>query len=250
MPNWFEANHFLLIMLLMGTTATAVFLMMLRKLLRISSIVTILIAVLFTVTGVISVRVFARLEGAQAGAMSIYGAVFFIPAILLIMAKLTKRSQAMVCDIFTPCTVFTLILARFNCLKSGCCLGKIINPAAKLPARWPTREAEIVFYIVLLIVLIPKILSVYEVDRIGRIEVKLKRTSILSGAFYPIYMMAYGAFRFFIEWFREGKGRSAFHLSHIWSLLAFGIGLLFFYQLKVEERIKDKNRKKRQSGKK
>ena len=55
--------------------------------------------------------------------------------------------------------------------------------------------------------------------------------------------------RFILEYIQQKEETTVFHLSHLWAILACGIGALFYFQLRAEERIKDKNRKKRQSGK-
>ena len=101
--------------------------------------------------------------------------------------------------------IFTLLCARLNCLFSGCCLGK---PIPGTEHTWPTRQAELVYYAVLLIFLWRK------VGKPG-----------FSGKVYPIYMMSYGIFRFIVEWFRETTNPVAFfHISHIWALVSIAVG--------------------------
>ncbi|MCD7801399.1 MAG: prolipoprotein diacylglyceryl transferase, partial [Clostridiales bacterium] len=56
---------------------------------------------------------------------------------------------------------------------------------------------------------------------------------------YPIYMMSYGAVRFFIEGFRASSSTSIFHISHIWAAIAFCLGLSIYIEMKGK---KTKNR--------
>lgn len=178
-----------------------------KEKLRIKEWMAFLISVLHTFIGVICVKVFAFLESGAEG-MSLYGAIFFLPVIYYVSAKLTKRSVADVFDIFTVCTAVTLLFSRFNCLIAGCCQGLVI-PGTDA-TRFPTREAEILFYVVLYIAIRKKV---------GKQK--------YSGKIYPYYMISYGAFRFVTEFFRESEIMFGwFHISHVWSLLAIAIGVV------------------------
>ncbi|MBO5797278.1 MAG: prolipoprotein diacylglyceryl transferase [Clostridia bacterium] len=184
-----------------------------RKRLGIKEPMAALLALVHTVVGVFSVKAFAFLESGDFSGMSLYGAVFFLPLVYYIGAKLTKRRVADVFDVFTFLTVFTLMLARINCLFGGCCLGKLVPWSDSV--RWPTRELEIVFYVVLLF-------------WFGRLSKKPRH----SGKLYPLYMLSYGAFRFVVEWFRESENMWGFlHISHIWSLVAILVGASVYYKL-------------------
>lgn len=192
---------------------------------RINDVAAILLSAVHTVIGVLCVKAFAFLESGKAGGMSLYGAVFFLPLVYYIGAKITKRSIADVFDIFTICTVFTLLCARINCMFSGCCLG---NPIPNTDGwLWPTRELEVLFYIVLLAWLGKKV---------GKAKFK--------GRIYPLYMISYGIFRFVVEWFRESDNIifGNMHISHIWSLVAIAAGAFVYYVL--EYRAKKKSGKK------
>lgn len=177
-----------------------------KKKLRIKEWMALVISVLHTLIGVLCVKLFAFLESGNDG-MSLYGAIFFLPIIYFVCAKLTKRNVADVFDVFTICTAMTLMFSRFNCLIAGCCTGLIIPGTEAF--RFPTREAEILFYIVLYIILRKKVCK-----------------QKYSGKIYPYYMVSYGAFRFITEFFRESEMTYGwFHISHIWSLLSVAIGV-------------------------
>jgi len=186
-----------------------------------------LLAVLHTACGVLCVKVFAVVEAgfdmSKAGSMSLFGAIFFLPLFYYLGAKLTRRKPAEVFDVFTICMIFTLMCARFNCILSGCCAGKLI-PGMSI--RWPTRELEILFYIVLLFWL-------------GRPVRQSKRV----GMIYPLYMIAYGAFRFLTEWLRAYETASPLHRGHVWALITLAMGLSIYYTQK--EKITKKGGKQR-----
>lgn len=209
-------QHPLWLLLGIGAVFTAVWLLFLRKRLRMAWYVAIPIAVLHTACGVLCVKAFAFLETGfdpdSLGNMSLFGGVFFMPLAYLLGAKLTKRRAADVCDVFTVCMIVTVLCARVNCILSGCCQGALIPGTTGL--RWPTRELEILFYLLLLLFLIPKVWH-------GRTD----------GRVYPLYMAAYGGFRFVIEFFRASSSPSVFHIAHLWSLLSLALGLSIYSEL-------------------
>ena len=187
-----------------------------------------ILSVLHTVGGVCSVKAFAFLEtGFDAdslGNMSLFGGVFFMPIMYWLGAKLTKRPCYKVCDVFTLCMLFTLMCARINCIISGCCTGLLI-PGTHM--RYPTRELEILYYVVMLILLIPRV-----------------KNGKNSGCIYPLYMATYGVFRFVIEFFRTSSSGTLFHLAHIWAALAFASGLSIYIEIKSRNQKRKKVVKK------
>ncbi len=221
----FILEHSLWFLLLIGTGFTLYWLMRHREMLRVSLGSALLLGILHTLVGVLCVKVFAVMETldfSQVGSMSLFGAVFFLPVLYWLGAKLFKRKASLVFDVFTPCMVFTLLCARVNCLLSGCCLGALIPGTEGW--RYPTRELEILFYIVLLIYF-------------WRQDKKLE----VQGALYPFYMMVYGAFRFLVEFFRNAQTDSLLHISHLWAVIAFLVGVTVYLELRAP---KGKTKKK------
>ena len=206
----------LLLLLAVGAAFSLIWLVLCKERLRIKWPAALLLAVLHTVCGVLCVKVFAVVEvgfdRSKAGNMSLFGGVFFLPLFYFLGAKLTKRKVADVFDVFAICMIFTLMCARINCIISGCCTGRFIPG---LSIRWPTREMEILFYIVLLFWL-------------GKPVRQNKRI----GMIYPMYMIAYGAFRFLTEWLRTYETTALLHRGHIWSLITLAMGLSIYYTQK------------------
>ena len=178
--SWLKGNA-LWLLLFIGTVFTFVWLFTQRKKLKTAWHSAIAISIIHTLYGVLTVKAFAFLESGFSedgfNGMSIFGAVFMMPLAYLLCAKLFKRNIKTVFDIMTPCMVFTLMCARVNCVINGCCFGAFIPGTDK--TRFPTREAEILFYIIHLIIICTRI-------------IKEKN----DGEIYPLYMICYGAFRF------------------------------------------------------
>lgn len=179
-----------------------------------------LLSVLHTVLGVLSVKVFALFETGDFSNMSLFGGVFFMPLFYWGVAKLAKQKAADVFDVFTICLVFTLMCARLNCIISGCCLGAHIPIQGLEHLRFPTREMELVFYVILLSRLWRKVLS-----------------GSARGMIYPIYMISYGIFRFVTETLRfSDRTDSILHISHLWALLSLGIGISIYGELQGKKK--------------
>jgi prolipoprotein diacylglyceryltransferase len=217
----------LYILLAIATLFCYLWIRQFKEQLRIKEWMAALLALIHTVIGVLCVKAFAFLESGDGSGMSLYGAVFFLPIVYFAFAKLSRRRVADVFDVFTICTVIALLCARFNCILSGCCLG--IEIPGLTGWRVPTREAELVFYIVLYLFFLKKV---------GK--------PTYRGLIYPIYMVSYGVFRFVVEFFRESTHPivGAFHISHIWSILAIGVGCLAAYLIsRQNKQTKDPDKK-------
>lgn len=178
-----------------------------------------LTAVVHTLVGVVCVRSFAQFEGligpGEAGNLSLFGGVFFMPVFYYLGARAFRRDVRTVFDVFSFPLIFTLFCSRFNCLITGCCQGYQI-PGTDF--RYPTREAEILFYIILLHILGTRVFR-----------------KKFDGKVYPIYMLSYGIFRFVVEFFRENRHMFGFvHISHIWALLSAVIGLVLLLRLSAK----------------
>lgn len=207
------SEHALVLLLATGTVGSWGWLCQHKDRLCIKRPMALALAVIHTLYGVLSVKVFAFLETGfdtnSLGNMSLFGGVFAMPLAYWLGSRFTKRKCGEVFDIFTPCLIFTLLCARVNCLLSGCCGGR---PISWLPGfRYPTREAEILFYIVLLAVICPKICR-------GETQ----------GRAYPLYMICYGGFRFLVEFFRTSDSGGLFHLSHLWAIASLLIGISIY----------------------
>ena len=222
----FFRQHTLSLLLAFAAAVTFLWLLRFRKRLRMSWPAALGFSLLHVLVGLLCVTAFAFLEGAESGARSLFGAVFFMPLAYGLGAKLFKRKAADVFDVFAVCMIFTLLCARVGCLFSGCCQGRMI-PGLE-PHRWPTRELELVFYAVFLAATVPGILK-------GK----------SGGRVYPTYMIAYGLTRGILECFREAPTNSVFHLAHIWALLSLILGFVILTEIDRHQRLSHGKRETR-----
>lgn len=214
------SDHALILLLGCGTLFNVYWLHRCRERLHLRWLSVLLLSVLHTVLGVLSVKVFALFETGDFSNMSLFGGVFFMPLFYWVVSKLAKQKAADVFDVFTICLVFTLMCARLNCMISGCCLGAHIPIHGLEHLRFPTRELELLFYVILLSRLWRKVLS-----------------GSARGMIYPIYMIAYGIFRFVTETLRfSDRTDSILHVSHLWALLSLGIGISIYGELQKKEK--------------
>lgn len=214
------SDHALILLLGCGTLFNVYWLHRCRERLYLRWLSVLLLSVLHTVLGVLSVKVFALFETGDFSNMSLFGGVFFMPLFYWGVAKLAKQKTADVFDVFTICLVFTLMCARLNCMISGCCLGAHIPIEGLTHLRFPTRELELLFYVLLLSRLWRKVLS-----------------GSARGMIYPIYMISYGIFRFVTETLRfSDRTNSILHVSHLWALLSLGIGISIYGELQKKEK--------------
>lgn len=214
------SDHALILLLSCGTLFNVYWLHRCRERLHLRWLSVLLLSVLHTVLGVLSVKVFALFETGDFSNMSLFGGVFFMPLFYWGVAKLAKQKAADVFDVFTICLVFTLMCARLNCIISGCCLGAHIPIEGLTHLRFPTRELELLFYVLLL-------------SRLWRKVV----TGSARGMIYPIYMISYGIFRFVTETLRvSSRADSILHISHLWALLSLGIGISIYGELQKKEK--------------
>ena len=222
MTDWIF-DHTLELLLTVSTAFSFLWLLRCKTRLPLRWYSALALTVIHTVTGVAAVSLFAIIEGlggqGSAGKMSLFGAVFFMPLFYWVVARLTKRSMADVFDVFTVCLVFTLMCARINCLLTGCCRGAHIPIPELEHLRWPTRELEIVFYLVLLVLLCRK-----------------ARSEKNRGQIYPIYMMSYGVFRLITETFRASESPTLFHIAHLWAMTALCIGASVYSETRKTKR--------------
>ena len=214
------SDHALILLLGCGTLFNVYWLHRCRERLHLRWLSVLLLSVLHTVLGVLSVKVFALFETGNFSNMSLFGGVFFMPLFYWGVAKLAKQKTADVFDVFTICLVFTLMCARLNCMISGCCLGAHIPIEGLTHLRFPTRELELLFYVLLLSRLWRKVLS-----------------GSARGMIYPIYMISYGIFRFVTETLRvSSRANNILHISHLWALLSLGIGISIYGELRRKEK--------------
>ena len=218
--SWLK-EHTLILVLATGAVFTFLWLLQFRKRLKYGLLASVVIAILAEIIGVMTVKCFAAFENLGSpdpfGKISLFGGVFFMPLTFWLGAKITGRTVSDVFDILSIALIFTMLCARVNCLVTGCCVGLPIPGTNGL--RWPTRETEIIYYIVILLLFAPRVVK-----------------GATAGEIYPLYMISYGAFRFFVEFFRVSYNSNRIvHISHFWALMSFCCGWSVLLELRKKE---------------
>lgn len=209
-------SYFLFISLCLGTVVGIMWLYILRDKMNVSKFAIPFISISNSIAGLICVKLFAGLENLGSpifSGQSLYGAIFLLPIFYFIWSRVFQKDVKVTFDVLALCTISTLLFARLACIVQGCCYGKYITNFE--PFRWPTRELEIVFYIILLVYFF-----------------RVNKSNEKEGFVWPLYMIFYGIFRFIEEWMREGTSIiGPFHISHIWSILSVIIGIAIYTEL-------------------
>ncbi len=134
------------------------------------------------------------------------------------IAKRLLKYEGVTGDWFAVIVPVGIMLGRMGCFLNGCCLGRVCEPSwftlndSAGVARWPAVPVEFLFNTLTLGVILWL--------RCGRIA---------PGQLFHIYLMAYGAFRFFHEFLRDTPQIlgpiSGYQIA---SLGLVGLGLLGF----------------------
>ena len=177
------------------------------------------LCLVFSALSTLSALLWASLEGViggkgfSFGAVSTYGIFLLCPLMLLALFIRNPHCRG-IYDLFAVYVLPSMVLQRVHCLVNGCCYGRPFFSTGRL---WPTREAEIFFYILMFFVFM---------------RLDSKGANKTGGRFFPILMIAYGCFRFVCEFFRGDSGAGLFHITHVWSLLSVLIGVSLYTELK------------------
>ena len=160
----------------------------------------------------------------KAANIRLFGAIFTLPFVYWLWAKITKRDMATVMDLSAICVIIGAISGRLNCFTAGCCQGYPSDLLGQM--RWPLRELEMIFYFAFIFLYAGKI-----------------QKGKTWGQVYPVYMFSYGLLRFLSEFVREEFTTQvgALHLAHIWSLISMGVGAgIYIYISKTQKEVKNR----------
>ncbi|MDD5200821.1 MAG: prolipoprotein diacylglyceryl transferase [Terrimicrobiaceae bacterium] len=107
------------------------------------------------------------------------------------MLKRVLGYRAPTGDWFATVVPLGIALGRVGCLRQGCCAGVPWTGFCALPdrfgvARWPSVPVEIAFNLLA-----------------AATFFGMRRRGLLAGQHFHLYLIAYGAFRFFHEWLRD-----------------------------------------------
>lgn len=173
---------------------------------------TLLSAAVLTVLGVLGAKLMFLIESGFWAGTSFYGAVFFPPLIMVLLALLLRVPPLTLLDLCAPAECVMLAILKMQCAVNGCCVGILLTITADgTYIRFPSQIIELLNALVLMVILL-----------------RLIRKGTWQGRIYPIYMLLYGITRFILNLLRDTKpfllGLPA---GNFWSLVAIVIALIW-----------------------
>lgn len=173
---------------------------------------TLLSAAVLTVLGVLGAKLMFLIESGFWAGTSFYGAVFFPPLIMVLLALLLRVPPLALLDLCAPAECVMLAILKMQCAVNGCCVGILLTITADgTYIRFPSQIIELLNALVLMVILL-----------------RLIRKGTWQGRIYPIYMLLYGITRFILNLLRDTKpfllGLPA---GNFWSLVAIVIALIW-----------------------
>lgn len=220
-----------IIALLFGTIVMMIPILILMKLYKVKLWKGIPISFILTVTGTVGTYIWYSIETIEGfdyiafGGRSYYGAVFVVPLVFLLIAKLFKIPYGELMDFCAPAECAMLVIMKYQCLVDGCCGGRIIYEASDgAQIRFPSQIVEVCVAAVIFAVLM--LLAFKKSNR---------------RAIYPYYLIIYGSARFVLNFFRDGLYPFILGIppGHFWSVCAVIAGVLVLYKMKNKVRVSD-----------
>ena len=173
---------------------------------------TLLSAAVLTALGVLGAKLMFLIESGFWAGTSFYGAVFFPPMIMVLLALLLRVPPLALLDLCAPAECVMLAILKMQCAVNGCCVGILLTITADgTYIRFPSQIIELLNALVLMVMLL-----------------WLIRKGTWQGRIYPIYMLLYGITRFILNLLRDTEpfllGLPA---GNFWSLVAIVIALIW-----------------------
>ena len=181
----------------------------------------ILITLLLTASGVAGVKLMAFIESGSFNGYSFFGAIFFTPFIMLLIALLLKVPLRDMLDMIAPCECAMLVAMKINCYISGCCYGRHIGiDQYGAYIRFPSQIVEGVNALLICVFLI-----------------YLIKNNRIKGKLFFLYMIVYGVSRFLLNLFRDTEAFIwILPAGNFWALLSVLLGSVFYFFLKTGTR--------------
>ena len=172
------------------------------------------VAFVLTVIGTLGTYVWFLLENLEFGGRSFYGAVFIVPIVFLLFARIVHIPYGQLMDLCAPAECVMLSFMKIKCMIDGCCVGRIlfISETGSV-VRFPSQLSELIVAYVL---------------AWGLLMMSYRRGS--RGKIYAWYLILYGASRFILNFFRDEWAiydGGIIPFGTIWSVCAVIIGVLW-----------------------
>lgn len=208
-----------IMVLLVGTCAMLLLMLILMKLYRVKMWKGLPTAFTLTITGTISTYIWFFVENSWFGGRSYYGAVFLVPLAFIYVAKLMHIPYGELMDFCAPSECVMLAIMKHQCLIDGCCAGKVLlSIAADGSVVFPSQIAELINALAIMVVLMA-----------------LAFLKKYKGKLYAWYLVIYGGTRFILNFLRADTTPLLLGLpvGNLWSLLSIFIGIMWLTDRKL-----------------
>lgn len=200
------------LLLLVGMVLMGVPMLMMARQYGIAWWKSLISTVLLTVVGLTGTILMFYIETGTFGGASFFGAVFFVPFVFALVALVLRMPYLKVLDLCAVGQCVTMAILRVNCLREGCCGGRVLFGTF----RFPSQIAELLVGMGLMV------LFVYWSYHKPR----------LHGWVYPWFMLLYGVIRTGLNLLREEwaeRALNGFPKGMIWSLVSIAVGALWLF---------------------
>lgn len=221
-------NTIYLLMMALGAVSIIFFVWIRRKQLNLTSLQSILFAILIGVAGFLTGKILYALlnlrqlfSGSFPDGLTLFGPIFLEALIVPYIGCLfgVKRQHAQ--DIVGCCLALFNGVLSIGCYFAGCCSGKVISIMGHA-VRWPAQALSSIFCFTIFALLL-------EQEKKGKYE----------GRLYPLFLVYYGTYRFLDEFLRITEKDML--LLSIWqwlSIVAVMIGYIWNKQAKEKRNAK------------
>ena len=150
------------------------------------------------------------------GSLAPFRSVLLLPVLCFLISRIERLDTLTLCDYLTPYYFFDHGLTTHGCWISGCCGGKTMSRGILDPDNG-LRAFPVQLYVIILALSIS----------FWGLRYSCKQNYITRGKVYAVSLIAYGLFRFVIEFFTDDlRIWSVLSLYSIYSLLMILLGLL------------------------
>ena len=179
-----------------------------------------LFIILLTLTGLVGGAVMYFIENGSLGGFSFYGAIFLAPVQMYFLAKCFHISPVAVVDLCAPIGCIMLAIQKANCLRTGCCAGRIIaRSATGSPIRFPSQILEGSAALIICLFLY-----------------WLVSTQKHRGRILPCFLILYGFSRFGLNLMRDTvPALFGLAVGNIWSIVSIVSGVILLICINIKQ---------------
>lgn len=145
-----------------------------------------------------------------ADGLSLFGAIFLVPAVAAVVGCFKPFSRPQLLDMCALLGITMLVFVRTGCFVSGCC-GSPMVTCNHRPFHLPVQLIEVVLDLLLM-----------------EVCLHIRKKTGQGGWMYPAFAIGYGGYRFMLEFFRNTpKSFGAFTHSQLWAALCVTMGIVW-----------------------